>query len=160
VTTAEITLFLADVSDFNDKLQNTFVLWKWSTGQLRLDLRSPADPYLTVDVRHWQPGQWHHVGASWDAKSGLALFVDGQCVARRETSYEPRPWPKFNVGGDWANHGTADAVFDDLRLYDMPLQAAHMAALMAGQPLEEVTVSKLVAHRPYTSASPSRCRLR
>ena len=98
---------LADVSDFNDKLQNTLYLWKWSTGLLRLDLRSPADAYVTVNVRSWKAGQWHHLGASWDATAGLALFVDGQCAARREATYAPRSWPTFNIGGDWGGHGTA-----------------------------------------------------
>lgn len=136
---------LADVSNFDDKLQNTLYLWKWSTGQLRLDLRSSADPYLTYDVRHWRAGQWHHVGATWDAQSGLALFVDGQCVARREATYTPTPWPTFNIGGDWAGHGTADATIDDLRLYDVPLEAPHVAALMERLPLEEVTINRVSA---------------
>jgi len=145
---------LADVSDFNDKLQNTLYLWKWSTGQLRLDLRSPADPYLTVDVRHWQAGQWHHIGASWDATVGLALFVDGQCVARREATYEPHAWPTFNLGGDWSGQGTADGVMDDLRLYDTPLEAAHMAALMQGLPLEQVHVTKVTAPKTVKIGTP------
>ncbi|MBU0611154.1 MAG: hypothetical protein KKI08_24960 [Armatimonadetes bacterium] len=145
---------VADVSDFNDKLQNTFYLWKWSVGQLRLDLRSPADPYVTVDVRQWKAGEWHHIGASWDAATGLALFVDGQCVARREGTYEPHAWPTFNVGGDWGNHGTGDAVFDDFRLYDAPLEAAHMAALMEGLPLEQVAVKRVTAPRTVKIGTP------
>lgn len=145
---------LADVSNFDDKLQNTFTLWKWSTGQLRLDLRSPADPYLTYDVRHWRAGQWHHVGASWDAQSGLALFVDGQCVARREATYEPQAWPKFNLGGDWRNAATGDATFDELRLYNVPLEAAHMAALKQELPLEQAAVTKLAAPPSVTIGTP------
>jgi hypothetical protein len=136
---------VADSSDFNDKLQNTLYLWKWSTGQLRLDLRSPADPYLTVDVRNWKAGEWHHIGASWDATTGLSLFVDGQCVTRREATYEPRAWPTFNLGGDWSGQGTGDAVFDDVRLYNVPLEAAHMAAVMRGLPLEQLAVVKVTA---------------
>ncbi|MCE5241200.1 LamG domain-containing protein [bacterium] len=145
---------LADASDFNDKLQNTLYLWKWSTGQLRLDLRSPADPYLTVDVSHWKAGEWHHIGASWDAATGLALFVDGQCVVRREATYEPHSWPTFNIGGDWSGQGTGDAVFDDLRLYDMPLEAAHMAALMQGLPLEQLAVTKVTAPKTVRIGTP------
>lgn len=136
---------VADVSDFNDKLQNTLYLWKWSTGQLRLDLRSPADPYLTYDVKQWRAGEWHHVGASWDAQAGLALFVDGQCVARREAKYEPKPWPTFNIGGTWNNEPTGDATFDDFRMFSVPLEASHMAALMQGLPLEELAVTRVTA---------------
>ena len=135
----------ADISNFNDKLQNTLYLWKWSTGQLRLDLRCPADPYLTYDVRNWKAGQWHHVGATWDARRGLALFVDGECVARRESTYEVADWPQFNVGGDWAGKGSAEAAFDDLRLYPTALGAAQMAAIMNGLPLEEAAVTQIVA---------------
>lgn len=136
---------VADVSDFNDKLQNTFYLWKWSTGQLRLDLRSPTDPYLTYDVSNWKAGDWHHIGATWDAKQGLALYVDGQCVARRAGNYDVHPWPTFNVGGDWRGKATADAAFDDLRFYPTVLQAAQMTAVMRGLPLEEAAITKLTA---------------
>lgn len=136
---------LADVSNFDDKLQNTLYLWKWSTGLLRLDLRSPADQYVTYGVRHWRAGEWHHIGASWDVKSSLALFVDGQCVARRRAAYEPRLWPTFNIGGDWAGRGTGDCVIDELYLYHVPLQAAHIAALKEGLPLEEIAVLKIDA---------------
>lgn len=147
---------VADVSNFNDKLQNTFYLWKWSTGQLRLDLRSPADPYLTYDVRNWKAGEWHHVGATWDSRQGLALFVDGECVARRDSSYDVVNATQFNVGGDWAGNGTANAAFDDLRVYPVALGASQMAAVMKGLPLEEATVTKLtsppqvVVGRPFT----------
>lgn len=145
---------VADASNFNDKLQNTFYLWKWSTGQLRLDLRCPSDPYLTYDIRDWKAGEWHHVGATWDCRKGLALFVDGACVARREASYDAVNASLFNVGGDWAGKGTAEAAFDDLRLYPVALGAPQMAAVMNGQPLEEATVTKLTVPGKVTVGQP------
>lgn len=136
---------VAEVSNFNDKLQNTFYLWKWSTGQLRLDLRCPADPYLTYDVRHWKAGQWHHLGATWDSQQGLALFVDGECVARREATYPVVNHPRFVIGGDWQGNANAEAVFDDVRLYSVALQAPHLGAIMSGLALEPVAVTQLKA---------------
>ena len=145
---------VADSSNFNDKLQNTFYLWKWSTGQLRLDLRCPSDPYLTYDIRNWKAGEWHHVGATWDCRKGLALFVDGECVARRDSTYDVVNAPQFNVGGDWAGNGNAEAAFDDLRLYPVVLGAPQMAALMKNQALEEATVTKLTAPSRVTVGKP------
>lgn len=136
---------VGELSNFDDKLQNTLYLWKWSTGQLRLDLRCAADPYLTYDVRHWKAGDWHHVAATWEAQGSLALFVDGECVARRETKYEPVSHPQFVVGGDWAGRGTAEAALDDVRTYSVPLQAAQVQAVMNGLPLEEAAVTHLTA---------------
>ncbi|MEI6504030.1 MAG: LamG-like jellyroll fold domain-containing protein, partial [Armatimonadota bacterium] len=113
-------------------------------------------PYLTYDVRHWKAGQWHHVGATWDAKKGIALFVDGECVARRECTYDVVDWPRFNVGGDWAGTPNADASFDDLRLYPVALEAPQLGAVMSGLPLEQATVTKLttppavVVGQPFT----------
>lgn len=145
---------VADSSNFNDKLQNTFYLWKWSTGQLRLDLRCPSDPYLTYDIRNWKAGEWHHVGATWDCHKGLALFVDGECVARRDSSYDVVKATQFNLGGDWAGNGTADAAFDDLRIYPAVLGTPQMAAVMKGQPLEEAAVTKLTAPPQVTVGRP------
>lgn len=145
---------LAEVSNFNDKLKNTLYLWKWSTGQLRLDLRCPADPYLTYDVRHWKAGEWHHVGASWDALKGLALFVDGECVARRDSVYDVVPATQFNLGGDWAGNANGDAAFDDVRLYPVALQGTHFAALMKGEKLEEAAVTNIVAPKRVVVGQP------
>lgn len=138
---------LADQADFNDRQRNALYLWKENSGRLRLDLRSPLDSYVTYDVSQWQAGQWHFIGATWDAANGLALYVDGECVARRETRWDVRDWPQFNLGGDWAGKATGDAAFDELQMFPIALRAEHIAALMQGLPLEEATVTTLVAPR-------------
>lgn len=136
----------ADDLPFHDKPQNTLYLWKWMAGSvLRLDLRSEADQYLTYSVADWRAGEWHHVAAAWDSKEGNRLFIDGRFVAARGGRFEPKMGMKFFVGADWQGGSPADALLDELRIYDVPLTAGQVQRVLQGLAIPELRAVALTA---------------
>lgn len=144
----------ADQADYANKALNTFYLWKDSQGLLRFDLATPQGQALNADVRSWRAGDWHHLAVTWSSAGDLALYLDGQCVSRRQTPYEPVSWPRLIVGGDFTGNGTADAAFDEVRIYPRPLQPAHIVALGQNLPLEDASVTALSAPQAIRLGKP------
>ncbi len=137
--------FFADDLPFHDKPQNTLYLWKWMSGPLRLDLRSEADAYSTAPVSDWRAGEWHHIAGTWDSEKGNALFVDGRQVAGRQTTWEPRSGSRFLVGADWQGQSPAEALIDELRVFDLPLTAGQVRRVMEGLAIPAVRAAELRA---------------
>ena len=85
---------------------------------------------LEAPIEAWQPGQWHHVAATWtnlnggSASAELCLYVDGRLVERRAgITIDVGPVSEtFDVGRDSdASPDYADADFDEFYIYDRPL---------------------------------------
>lgn len=138
---------VADEIDFNRIGQGGLYLWHWSVGQLRFDMRVEKLPPVGIDVKAWRAGQWHHVAAAWDCAKGLWLFVDGQPAGHCEGTWEPREASHFRIGANWQGRDGADAVFDDVRIYDRVLGAACLRKVMEGHALP------MVAYRGLTAPS-------
>lgn len=151
---------LADLSDYNNRSQNTLYLVKDTRGLLRFELRSPSAEPVAADVRNWRAGEWHHVAATWSAASGVALYVDGLCAGRNQTPYEPVSWPRFILGGDWSGNASGDTSFDELRFYDRPLEAGPIAALRQGLALEEAAVTEIKAPKLLQPGVPFELQLK
>ncbi|NPV45399.1 MAG: LamG domain-containing protein [Armatimonadetes bacterium] len=145
---------VADQADYASKALNTFYLWKDRHGLLRFDLATPEGQALSADVRSWRAGEWHHLAVTWSQAGELALYVDGNCVSRRQTPYDPVSWPRLILGGDFTGAGSADAAFDEVRIYSRPLQQAHVMALGQNLPLEDAAVTRLTAPRAIRLGQP------
>ena len=68
----------------------------------------------------WRAGEWHHLAATWSATE-VAVYVDGRLCGQRDGVPPPVGLGgMFYVGstprGDWQ----VDAVFDELRISDVP----------------------------------------
>ena len=131
--------FIADDINFGEIEENNILFWKWSVGTLRFDQRRDARSYLNVAVETWRAGEWRHLGAAWDVERGAWLFIDGEQVARREFSWQVKPGRRLLIGTNWCRSMPADCAIDDLRVYDRPLSAAQMRAVMAAQELVPIT---------------------
>ena len=101
----------------------TNCIWLWKYGKsLRFDVRDPDDKYVTTSTADWQPGQWHHLVATWDCEKGLGLFVDGKLRGSRETTWKPRTHSRFFVGNRLPQSAhSAHAALDELVVYSKPL---------------------------------------
>jgi hypothetical protein len=78
---------------------------------------SVAGVHTSVD---WQAGEWHHVAAAW-REHEMWLYVDGQMVDKYEGVVLPAILgPVFRVGSTPNLGWQADAVFDELRISDVP----------------------------------------
>jgi len=149
--------FLADDIDFNDPPKNNLYLWKWVLGpSLRVDLRSKD----LVDEEHtvsgWRAGEWHHIAAAWDCERGVWLFADGRLVAQRQYSWEAKAGTRFHVGADWQGQAPANALLDDLRIADAPLDAGQVRLIMRGRPIPVLTATGLTAPDAIAPGQPFR----
>jgi hypothetical protein len=117
----------------NEKGQNAMWLWLWNQ-VVRFDVREPGDKYLVRNVAAWQPGEWHFLAATWDARQGRTLYVDG--VAARAAgdsqsdfstlSWETKSYDQFFVGSD-GGRDAADGAIAEFKIYDGPLPAKEIA---------------------------------
>lgn len=164
---------------FDIRGEGALYLYKYYQGLnlLMLACENLAGPYFSATARmDWQPGQWHHIAGVW-SREGLISYVDG--VPGRKLPVEAR-LPRsledsFRIGDHpWHIERTTSSLIDDVRIYDRPLSAAHIAAHFAGNydfaaPLSEQTTllrrtvdpaSGKVEVRVTTSADVPDARLR
>jgi hypothetical protein len=117
----------------NDLGQNAMRFWMWGLS-VRFDLREPAGKYLVHNVASWRPDEWHFLAATWDARRGCKLYVDG--VAARahgdaasdfaESPWETKVYDRFFVGSNGAREA-ADGAIDEFKIYNQPLESAELA---------------------------------
>ena len=112
--------------------ENMIRIWQVGT-HLRFDVRDPKDRYLTADISSWKPGEWHQVVATWDASSGIALYVDGKLAGSKKSRWSAKIHPRFYVGSDQGGGNLADATIDELRIYAQPLTEDQVAQAYAGK---------------------------
>ena len=116
------------------------------TGQLRpgqvphlltLQLQRGPDTQLIFSIGptniqaalpRWNQGEWHHIAASWLRGREMKLYVNGRSAARRAgpaASWSAPEANQFDVGA-MQGRNAAEAVIDDLRIYDGPLSVDHV----------------------------------
>ena len=132
----------ADGRDFKPA-NNSLLLWEWHTGLMRFDVRDPKDTYLVCSMREWRRGQWRHVAAAWDCAVGSWLFVDGDLVATKKFTWEPKESETFQFGARQGRAWPADADFDDIRIYGQSLTVGQVRRAMAGRKLQRVRYRSL-----------------
>jgi hypothetical protein len=86
------------------------------------------------DVRTWKPGEWHHIAGTW-GPLGVMTYVDGK-PARKAPVGGALPaafGERFRIGDHpWHLPRQSASLIDEVRIYDRPLSAAHIAAHFAG----------------------------
>jgi hypothetical protein len=125
---------------------NTGNLYMDNSGRLNVGVRPDGqrtDPWQNpFNVREaitstaaFNDGQWHHVVANFDGRSGVQLYVDGQLVAENAAlNWSRAVNAYFRVGGDrvsgWPNTPSSPwfaGQVDEAALYLRPLPAAGIA---------------------------------
>lgn len=109
------------------------LIYKYATGNtIYFGLRSREGTEATRKVtctastEGWQPGEWHHVVATWDGSAPEArLYVDGCLAGKRETRWDLGNMPdRFLVG-------SAGTTMDELMIFGRALSAKEARALWA-----------------------------
>jgi hypothetical protein len=114
---------------------NSLALVHTSTGYLSASIASSRyrSRSTSADVRHWKPGEWHHVAMQWkliDPDQGgsttLQIYIDGKLAstttlaAPNETAAEPLVRSKFRppiqIGSMNTGVRPAAAAIDELRI--------------------------------------------
>lgn len=136
--------FLSDDLDFNKPADNNLHLWKWVLNDaLRLDLRTDPPRDAEFRVTGWRAGEWHHLAAAWDCKTGTRLFADGKLVATLGLQWDPKQGNRFFVGANWKGESPAQALIQEVRVYDAPLDAGQVARVADGKGLPVVRPTSL-----------------
>jgi hypothetical protein len=167
------SFFRADGPD--DAGRNVMRLWMWGPN-VRFGMHEPAgqgEPYnmhgaaatyLMHNVASWRPGEWHFLAATWDARRGYNLYVDGlpalahyafattssSCAQGADPGgplWETQEADRFFVGGNGKGE-TAGGAIDDVKIYDRPLGAAELAA----EYVRHFPVEPAVTHRYFAEA--------
>jgi len=71
----------------------------------------------------WHRGQWHHLALCWSLGREATVYVNGREAARARrarASWSPKGGERFLVGS-WDGLLPANALIDDLELFDAPL---------------------------------------
>jgi len=126
--TGKLGLLLADEQpprEGEEKPRNTLGLWLQRTGipTIRFDMQPN---HLERALFRWNGAEWYHFALCWRRNHELALYVNGRPVSRRTgeaVSWTEMPSTLLRVGS-WQGKMPADAVLDDLRIYDAPLDEA------------------------------------
>jgi len=137
-------------------------LWKYKNN-IRFDIRRGGNNYVVKSMKDWGANEWHHVVAVFDCASGIKLYLDGKLAHAKEFTWEPRKHGGFYVGARDSMRYPADAVMDDLKIYNAPLSDAEVALAYEGK-LEvarakpkpppkayvpDTTPPKLIFHVPF-----------
>jgi len=80
---------------------------------------------LSQGLYRWQNAEWYHLTVCWRRGGEMVLYINGYPVSRR--AGPGTTWPmgtsKVLHIGSWGGQLPAEAVIDDLRVYDAPLSA-------------------------------------
>ena len=131
-------------------------------GRARTEASVPANgafyPSLVTD---WRKGAWHHLAFTWDDKKPeLKLYIDGFLRATNSNTKQlnlafPSAYMSYINIGSSIDHATfADAVIDELKIWDHPLGDMEVAKIAGLVPLEQTiaaTGSALKKPDPNTS---------
>lgn len=63
------------------------------------------------DIRHWKPGEWHHIAAAW-GNGHLRFWIDGQEVPKARDDMPP-----FNGAPETFRLGPCHALLDEVRIW-------------------------------------------
>lgn len=122
---------------FDTRGQGALYLYKFHDDRrlMMLACDNVAGPYAVSSTElDWELGQWHHIAGTWSAQ-GVMAYVDGKPVAAVPTPCKlPQSLGSEVTIGDnpWHLPRTSSSLIDEVRLYDRPLSAAHIAAHFEG----------------------------
>ncbi len=89
--------------------------------------------YSSVSIGEWKPGEWHFVAGTW-SQEGVVCYVDDKRADLPTEGWLPKTLgATFRVGDHpWQIPRTSTSLIDEVRIFDRPLSAAHIAAHYAG----------------------------
>jgi len=124
---------------FDTRDEGALYLYKYyqGTNLLMLTCSDANGPYTSSasNVSAWKPGEWHHIAGTWSAL-GVMSYVDGKPAAQApvQGGLPVKVGERFRIGDHpWHLPRTSASLVDEVRIYDRPLSAAHIAAHAAGQ---------------------------
>jgi len=84
---------------------------------------------VSANIREWEPGQWHHIAATW-RPGELAVYVDGeQTASARDAPLSPDLGPVIGIGDrPWHIERDARTLIDEVTVYRRALAAAEIEA--------------------------------
>ena len=84
---------------------------------------------VTGDIKHWKPGQWHHIAVTYDAVGAKrrTLYLDGKRMGAGPIPSHRPCAPTFTVGAGTGGTNPARAALDELALFGHPLTDAQIA---------------------------------
>lgn len=102
-------------------------------------------------------GQWHHVGAVFDAANGtMQIFTNGVLAAQTNTTIRPA-WlliPQFNPGvgignyGNYAGPGPFNGLIDELAVYQGTLSEDEMSAIYHASYMGKCVIPPSISQEP------------
>ncbi len=102
--------------------------------------------YLSAE-RDAQPGQWHHVAATYDGTT-MRLYVDGKLSAsdtaqRGDINYPPRAFYEIGAYRDDNEHYRMQGLLNEVRVYDRVLSPEEIAASFKSKPIARASELQL-----------------
>jgi len=123
---------------FDTRGEGALYLYKYYQGSnlLMLTCANGNGPYTSsaFNVSAWKPGEWHHIAGTW-SPLGVMAYVDGKPAGKLPVrgNLPVSLGERFQIGDHpWHIPRTSSSLVDEVRLYDRPLSAAHIAAHAAG----------------------------
>jgi hypothetical protein len=123
---------------FDTRGEGALYLYKFHQGTnlLMLTCSDANGPYTTsaFSLADWRPGEWHHLAGTW-SPLGVMAYVDGKPAGKApvEGGLPVALGERFRVGDHpWHLPRQSASLVDEVRIYDRPLSAAHIAAHVAG----------------------------
>lgn len=84
----------------------------------------------------WNTNEWHHVSYTWNAAKGTStLYVDGDPESQHLYSAPALDMNSLYIGNDYMGRNAADAILDDIRIYNVDLDDDEMRTLAGKTPL-------------------------
>ncbi len=133
-----------------------YLLYKYATPawglNFHLDPNEGVASKMNVfkPISDWQPGQWHHLAASWTHYEAVKVYIDGKLAAQSQgagLTQEPLA-ENMRFGGCWGSNGDRTAL-DEAMIFDRMLSDEEVASLAGIAPLEGPdTIRPAVTDKP------------
>ena len=117
------------------KSNTQMLIYKYFNSENLLFLLGPMtnSHFTTLNnpVRHWQPGQWHHLAAVWNG-SDLAFYLDGQLYGTQKMRFPVSgnvPCASIALGPKGWDNTDGETLVDELKIFSRPLAPPEITAL-------------------------------
>ena len=139
-----VAFWFAPQNDFKDAAPNHHILFKLTNFQISYFANSKRLIFMTGktvegegfkwdysvssgDAATWKAGQWHHIAASWDAKSGTkSLYIDGKLAASGQSNLIR---DDNDIKGLALGSAQAPGLYDELAIWNRVLTPDEIAAV-------------------------------
>ncbi len=110
-----------------------FLTYYAPTNALYFDTYNTTTRNALVKTNATIDTNWHHIAATWDgttSTNGKKLYIDGVLVAQKTSSIDSMGNPSYNfrIGIDSINNYPANAVIDEVKVYNRALSASEVLA--------------------------------